>query len=77
MRQLRSDVTVTVDDYFLDTIDAGTLAVGNGGASGALITNVVNNGILEFERNNALTHSNVISGGGAVTQAGTGTTTLS
>jgi len=71
------DVTVTVDDYFLDTIDAGTLAIGNGGASGALITNVVNNGILEFERNNALTHSNVISGGGAVTQAGTGTTTLS
>lgn len=71
------DVTVTVNDYFLDTIDAGKLEIGNGGTDGALVSDVVDNGTLSFNRSNALTHSNVISGTGAVSQDGSGTTTLS
>jgi autotransporter-associated beta strand protein len=69
-------IAVTTDSYFLDTIDTGTLDLGNGGTTGALTTDVVNNGTLAFNRSNALTHSNVISGTGAVTQSGSGTTTL-
>ena len=69
-------IAVTIDSYFLDTIDTGTLDLGNGGTTGALTTDVVNNGTLAFNRSNALTHSSVISGTGAVTQSGSGTTTL-
>jgi autotransporter-associated beta strand protein len=71
------DVTVTVNDYFLDTINAGKLAIGNGGTDGALLSDVVDNGTLAFNRGNALTHSNVISGTGIVAQDGAGTLTLS
>lgn len=70
-------VTATIDTYFLDTIAAGILNLGGGGSTGALTSDVVNNGTLEFERDNALTHTNVISGTGVVTQSGSGTTTLS
>ena len=74
-------IGVTTDSYFLDTIDAGTLQLGGtaagGGTTGALTTDVGNNGTLSFNRNNALTHGQVISGTGAVSQDGSGTTTLS
>jgi autotransporter-associated beta strand protein len=70
-------VTVTSDSYFLDTIDAGTLQIGDGDTVGALTTDVVNNGTLSFNRSNALTHSNTISGTGAVHHDGSGTLTLS
>jgi autotransporter-associated beta strand protein len=70
-------VTVTVDGFFADTIDAGTLEIGNGGTDGTLVTDIVDNGTLSFNRSNALTHSNVISGTGIVSQDGNGTTTLS
>jgi len=70
-------VTVTSDSYFLDTIDAGTLQIGDGNTVGALTTDVVNNGTLSFNRSNALTHSNTISGTGAVNHDGSGTLTLS
>lgn len=60
------------------TISAGTLQVGNGGATGALGSGSVTNiAALTFNRNNALTVANTIGSFGAVTQAGTGTTTLS
>jgi len=60
------------------TINGGTLQVGNGGTSGTLGSgNVTNNSLLVFNRSDAATVSNTISGSGAVTQAGTGTTTLS
>ena len=58
-------------------ITAGTLQLGSGGTTGQLGTgNVVNDGTLDVNRNNALTISNIISGTGSLTQSGTGTTSL-
>jgi fibronectin-binding autotransporter adhesin len=58
------------------TINAGTLQLGNGGTSGSIVGNVVNNGILIFDRSDTLTFAGVISGTGSVTQGGTGTLIL-
>jgi len=59
------------------TIDVGILRVGNGGPSGSLGTgNVVNNGMLEFNRAGQLTVPGVISGNGSLLQLGPGTVTL-
>ena len=59
------------------TVNAGTLQVGNGGASGTLGTGAVtNNGTLSFNRSDASTVANTIGGTGNLVQAGTGTTTL-
>lgn len=59
------------------TISLGTLQIGDGGATGALGTGAVtNNSILAFNRNNAFTVANVISGTGSVSNLGTGTTSL-
>ncbi|WP_196217485.1 autotransporter-associated beta strand repeat-containing protein, partial [Burkholderia pseudomallei] len=59
------------------TISAGALQLGNGGTSGSIVGNVVDNGTLIFNRSdNAGTVSGVISGTGGIQQIGTGTTTL-
>lgn len=58
------------------TINAGALQLGNGGTSGTILGNVTNNGALSFNRSNTLTFGGVISGIGAVTQDGVGTTAL-
>ena len=58
------------------TISAGTVQLGNGGTTGSITGSVVNNGILSFDRSNAVTFFGVISGLGSVTQIGTGATTL-
>lgn len=62
----------------LTTINGGTLQIGNGGTTGSLLstTAITNNATLAFNRSNALTFNNVISGTGDVTQIGAGTTTL-
>jgi autotransporter-associated beta strand protein len=59
------------------TITAGTLQVGNGGTSGSLSGDVVNNGALVLNRSNALDFHGAISGVGSVTHAGSGELTLS
>jgi fibronectin-binding autotransporter adhesin len=65
------------------TISAGTLQIGNGGTAGALNTGsaITNDGTLAFNRSDTLTQgthfASVISGSGAVTQAGAGTLILS
>jgi autotransporter-associated beta strand protein len=46
------------------TISAGFLQVGNGGAAGSIVGNVVNNGTLEFARSDAHLFSGAISGTG-------------
>lgn len=59
------------------TIDAGTLQIGNGGITGSLGGGaIVNNGTLTFNRSDAVTLGNTVSGGGTFVQAGTGTITL-
>jgi fibronectin-binding autotransporter adhesin len=58
------------------TITAGTLQLGNGGSSGSITGDVVDNGALAFNRSDSATFGGVISGSGSVTQAGAGTTTL-
>ena len=61
------------------TISAGTLQVGNGGTTGTLgigAVAVANTGTLSFNRSDAVTVGNVISGAGRVIQMGPGTTTF-
>ncbi len=58
------------------TISAGTLQLGNGGTTGSIAGDVVNNGILAFDRSDDVTFAGAISGSGAVVQQGSGSTTL-
>ena len=64
------------------TISGGTLQMGAGGTTGSLSSGsaITNNGTLAFNRSDTITQGtdfkNVISGSGAVTQAGTGTLVL-
>ena len=55
------------------TINSGRLKVGSGGNTGSLGTGgVINNSILEYNRLDLLEESNAISGGGELTQSGSG-----
>ena len=58
------------------TISAGTLQLGNGGTSGSIFGNVVNNGTFAINRSDTYSFGGAISGGGAVVQMGPGTTIL-
>ncbi|MEP7184896.1 MAG: autotransporter-associated beta strand repeat-containing protein [Rhodanobacter sp.] len=58
------------------TISAGTLQLGNGGTAGSIIGKVIDDGILAANRSNALTFDGVVSGSGALSQIGSGTTIL-
>jgi outer membrane autotransporter protein len=59
------------------TISVGMLQLGNGGASGSILGNVVDNGAFAINRSDAFTFGGVISGTGSFQQLGTGTTILS
>ena len=50
--------------------------MGNGGVSGSIVGDVVDNGVLAFNRSDTVTFPGVISGGGAVSQVGSGMTVL-
>ncbi len=58
------------------TISAGTLQLGNGGTTGSIVGDVVDNGIFAINHSNALVFNGVISGSGQFQQLGAGTTTL-
>ncbi|HVV27515.1 MAG TPA: autotransporter-associated beta strand repeat-containing protein [Rhizomicrobium sp.] len=58
------------------TISTGILQLGNGGTTGSIMGDVVDNATLAFDRSDTVTFSGVISGTGGVTQAGSGTTIL-
>ena len=58
------------------TIAAGTLQLGDGGRTGSILGDVTDNGTLAFDRRDTMTFAGVISGSGAVTQIGSGTTIL-
>jgi autotransporter-associated beta strand protein len=58
------------------TISAGTLQLGNGGATGSIVGDVTDNATLNFDRSDIFSFGGVISGTGAVNQIGTGTVIL-
>jgi outer membrane autotransporter protein len=58
------------------TISAGTLQLGNGGTSGGVAGDVLNNGTLSFDRSDTASYGGTISGSGAVNQIGAGATIL-
>ncbi|MCW6528634.1 autotransporter-associated beta strand repeat-containing protein [Sphingomonas sp. MMSM20] len=71
-------LTLTANNSYagLTTISGGTLQIGNGGATGSIAGNVLNNSALVFNRSGTLTMGGTIIGGGSVTQSGAGTTIL-
>ena len=71
-------LTLTADNTYTGgtTISAGTLQLGNGGATGSITGDVLNNGTLAFNRSNTYTFAGLISGSGALEQIGTGITIL-
>ena len=58
-------------------ISGGVLQVGNGGTTGSVRGDIVNNASLIFNRSDAQSYSGVVSGSGSVTKTGAGTLTLS
>jgi outer membrane autotransporter protein len=58
------------------TIGAGTLQLGNGGTTGSIAGNVIDNGVLAFNRVDSVTFGGVISGTGSLVKQGAGTLTL-
>ena len=58
------------------TISEGTLQLGNGGTTGSVVGNIVDNSALVFNRADPVTYAGVISGTGSLAQAGAGTLTL-
>jgi outer membrane autotransporter protein len=71
-------LTLTGTDTYTGTttISAGTLQLGNGGPSGSIAGNIIDNGVLAFDRSDIFTFGGLISGAGGVQQNGTGTTVL-
>ena len=71
-------LTLTGDNTYTGatTISSGTLSLGNGGTTGSVAGNIVNNTALVFNRSNALTYAGLISGAGTVTKSGAGALTL-
>jgi outer membrane autotransporter protein len=57
-------------------VASGVLQVGNGGTTGSIQGDVVTNGVLAFNRSDAVTFGGTISGSGLVLQSGVGTLTL-
>jgi outer membrane autotransporter protein len=57
-------------------IQQGTLQIGNGGTSGSVLGAITDNATLAFNRSDAFTFDNLVSGTGSVNQVGTGTTVL-
>ena len=52
------------------------MQIGNGGTTGSIAGNVTNNATLAFNRSDALTYGDVISGNGALQQNGAGSLNL-
>jgi autotransporter-associated beta strand protein len=79
MRQIGSGTTVLTGNNAYSggtTISAGILQLGNGGASGSIIGDVLDNATLAINRSDIVALTANISGTGAFQQLGTGTTIL-
>ena len=71
--------TFTADNSYTGgtTVTAGTLRLGDGGTTGSVVGDIVNNATLVANRSNTLNLAGAISGSGALRQVGSGTTVLS
>ncbi|HRJ72164.1 MAG TPA: autotransporter domain-containing protein [Terrimicrobiaceae bacterium] len=59
------------------TLASGTLQIGNGGVTGSIVGDLVNDGVLVFDRTNDWEFGGVISGSGSVVKNGAGAVLLS
>src|SRR5262249_21390493 len=71
-------ITLSADQTYTGgtTIQAGTLQLGNGSSTGSVVGNIVDNGILIFNRSDTYTLTGVVSGSGQLVQNGPGTLIL-
>jgi len=71
-------LTLAADNTYTGrtTISAGTLKVGNGGTTGTISNDVLDNSILTFDRSDNFAYSGVIAGTGELVKAGAGVLTL-
>ncbi|MCL2713405.1 MAG: autotransporter-associated beta strand repeat-containing protein [Alphaproteobacteria bacterium] len=79
LRQMGSGTTIlTADSTYSGgtTIAAGELRIGDGGTTGSIQGDVVNQGLLSFNRSDDITFSGQVTGAGGLTQMGSGTTIL-
>ena len=78
-KQGAGTLTLSGDSPFtgITTISGGTLKIGDGGTTGSLAGDIVDDAALIFERSDALTYAGVISGTGELSKQGAGTLTLS
>lgn len=60
----------------LTTISAGTLQIGNGGTTGSIAGDLLNNSAIDFNRSNNFSFNKVISGTGSLNKRGAGIMTL-
>lgn len=69
---------LSADDDFVGTttVAEGVLQLGDGGSTGGVIGDIVNDAALVFNRSSDLTYGGTISGSGQVTQAGSNLLTL-
>lgn len=58
------------------TVNTGSLQIGNGGLTGSIIGNIIDNANVTFNRSNTLIYSGVISGSGSLTKLGGDTLVL-
>ena len=75
---LAGTTILTADNSYTGgtTVSGGKLQLGNGGSTGGIVGNVVDNGTLAFNRSNVLVFPGVVSGAGGAAQIGSGTTIL-
>lgn len=66
----------TINDGPLMYGTGGTLQLGNGGTTGSITGNVINDGSLIFDRKDDVTFTGAVTGRGSLEQAGEGTLTL-
>ncbi len=76
MKSGEGELTLSGDNAFsgITTIAAGTLHLGEGGASGSVSGDIVNNGTLTIDRSGSFIYGGRIDGSGTVVKTGTGTT---
>ncbi len=58
------------------TIQSGVLQIGNGGATGSILGDIVNHGTLAFQRSDDFAFDGIVSGSGGLIKNGAGTLTL-